>query len=84
MSKPRFSPGASGAPMPVGKANMPTFEAYAAAVFTSLRNTHTRRSVLEAHEDVLAEMRPDLHAAVPAHARESLERFLRWVLDNWY
>lgn len=61
---------------------VPTFEAYAHAVFTSLRNT--RRSVLEAHEDVLATMRPDLHAAVPAHARESLERFLRWVLDNWY
>lgn len=83
MSKPMCSPGASGAPMPVGKANMPTFEAYAAAVFGSLR-TRTHRSVLEAHEDVLAEMRPDLHAAVPAHARESLERFLRWVLDNWY
>lgn len=63
---------------------MPTFEVYAASVFTLLRNPSTRRSVLEAHEAVLATMRPDLHAAVPEHARESLERFLRWVLDNWY
>lgn len=63
---------------------MPTFEAYAHAVFAHLRDTTTRRSVLEAHETILAEMRPDLHAAVPSHARESLERFLRWVLDNWY
>lgn len=64
---------------------MPTFEAYAHAVFASLRNT--RRSVLEAHEDVLATMRPDLYAAMPNHVNpqhEGLERFLRWVLDNWY
>ena len=63
----------------------PTFEMYFAACTYVLSTTDTPTD--EVYVSVLASQRPDLAAALPASAdprHEPLERFLRWLLDNWY
>jgi hypothetical protein len=65
---------------------MVTFSQYINRVHAHL-NFQPQDSIEEAHTRVLRRVRPDLHGAMPNHANpqhEGLERFLRWVLDNWY
>lgn len=65
---------------------MTTFSEYINRVHSRL-NFQPQDSVEEAHTYVLRHVRPDLYAAMPNHVNphhEGLERFLRWVLDNWY